>query len=164
MATRGAEAAMSLAIALYQPLIPQNTGNIIRLAANTGVELHLIGPLGFAIDHAKMRRAGLDYHEFAALKVHASYAEFAVATAGRRLLAIETNGTRRYSDHAFRADDILLFGQETKGIANDVLASLPPEQILRIPMRPDSRSFNLANTVAIVCLEALRQLDFAGLA
>ncbi|AVP99636.1 tRNA (uridine(34)/cytosine(34)/5-carboxymethylaminomethyluridine(34)-2'-O)-methyltransferase TrmL [Ahniella affigens] len=151
-----------LHIVLYQPEIPPNTGNIIRLAANTGFSLHLIKPLGFAIDHAKMRRAGLDYHEFAELQVYESLAEFERTVNPPRLFALSTRARTRYDAPRYQPGDALVFGPETRGLPQDLLDRLPPEQTLRLPMRPNNRSLNLSNAVAVVAYEAWRQLEFAG--
>lgn len=151
-----------LHIVLYQPEIPPNTGNIIRLAANTGFRLHLIKPLGFAIDHAKMRRAGLDYHEFAELQVHESLSEFERSVNPPRCFALSTRGTTRYDAPRYQPGDALVFGPETRGLPQTLLDQLPPEQTLRLPMRPNNRSLNLSNAVAVVAYEAWRQLEFAG--
>jgi tRNA (cytidine/uridine-2'-O-)-methyltransferase len=150
-------------IILYQPEIPPNTGNIIRVCANTGSSLHLIHPLGFALDDRRMRRAGLDYHEFAELREHASL-EACVATlaAGTRVFALSTHGTRSYTDPVFRPGDAFLFGPETRGLPAAVRDALPGEQRLRIPMRPGNRSLNLSNAVAVLVYEAWRQQGFAG--
>lgn len=149
-------------VVLYQPEIPPNTGNVIRLCANTGCELHLVKPLGFPLDDARMRRAGLDYHEFATLVVHESWAECVAALAGRRIFAATTRGAVRPDQAAFQPDDVLLFGPETRGLPSDVLAGIPPERCLRLPMRPDNRSMNLSNAVAVTVFEAWRQHGFAG--
>ena len=149
-------------VLLYQPEIPPNTGNVIRLCANTGCELHLVKPLGFPLDDARMRRAGLDYHEFATLVVHESWAECVAALAGRRIFAATTRGATRPDQAAFQPDDVLLFGPETRGLPTDVLAGIPPERCLRLPMRPDNRSMNLSNAVAVTVYEAWRQHRFAG--
>lgn len=151
-----------LSIVLFEPEIPPNTGNIIRLCANTGADLHLVKPLGFPLDSAKMRRAGLDYHEFAALNVHENFASCCEALAGRRMFALTTKGYTRPDKVAFRTDDVLLFGPETRGLPADILARLPETQRVRLPMVAGSRSMNLANSVAVVLYEAWRQLDFAG--
>lgn len=151
-----------LHIALYEPEIPPNTGNIIRLCANSGAKLHLIEPLGFALDDKKMRRAGLDYKEFADLSLHKSYDDFLMAVKGQRIFACSTKGSCRYSDAKFRAGDVLLFGPETRGLPKSVLDSLPNNQIITIPMAPNSRSLNLSNATAIILYEAWRQLDFSS--
>lgn len=150
-------------VVLYQPQIPPNTGNVIRLCANTGCRLHLIEPLGFALEDRQLRRAGLDYHEYARLCVHPSLAAM-LASLGedRRVLAFSTRATRRHDEPAYGAGDVLLFGPETSGLPETVLADLPAEQRLRLPMRPHSRSLNLSNAVAVVVYEAWRQQDFAG--
>ena len=147
---------------LYQPEIPPNTGNIIRVCANTGTRLHLIRPLGFELDDKRLRRAGLDYHEFAAVTAHDSLEACIATLAERRVLALSTRGGRNYAEVDYRDDDVFLFGPETRGLPQATLDALPPEQRLRIPMRPDNRSLNLSNAVAVVLYEAWRQLDFAG--
>lgn len=149
-------------IVLYEPEIPANTGNIIRLCANTGARLHLIKPLGFVLDDKKLRRAGLDYHEWVAVQVHDSLADFVANVQPERLFALTTKGTRRVSDVSFKAHDALLFGPETRGLPAEVLTELGPDNCLYLPMQAQSRSLNLSNTVAIVLYEAWRQLDFAG--
>ena len=149
-------------IVLYEPEIPPNTGNIIRLAANTGCAVHLVEPLGFPLDDARMRRAGLDYHEFASLTVHKNWADCCTALAGRRLFALTTKGSSNYTNHAFLPDDVFVFGPETRGLPAAVLADFTPEHRLRLPMQADSRSLNLSNTVAVMVYEAWRQNDFIG--
>lgn len=151
-----------LDIVLYQPEIPPNTGNIIRLCANTGFRLHLIEPLGFELDDQRLRRAGLDYHEFASLKIHKNYEAFLKAVKPKRVLALSTKGRSNYSDHGFEEGDALMFGPETRGIPMEILEALPKDQVLRLPMLPDSRSLNLSNTVAIMVYEAWRQMGFSG--
>jgi len=151
-----------LDVLLYEPEIPPNTGNAIRLAANTGVRLHLIEPLGFVLEDAKLRRAGLDYHEWATVRVHSSLDRALEAIAPRRLLTFTTRAVRRYSDHAFAEGDALLFGPESRGLPGAVIDAVPAECRLRVPMLPGSRSLNLSNAVAIVVYEAWRQLGFAG--
>ena len=151
-----------LQVVLYQPEIPPNTGNVIRLCANSGARLHLIRPLGFDLDHAKLRRAGLDYHEFAAVAVHDDLDAFIAAAQPPRLFALSTRGTASYADARFGADDAVLFGPETRGLPQPLLDALPPERCLRLPMRPGNRSLNLSNAVAVVVFEAWRQLGFAG--
>ncbi len=148
-------------IILFEPEIPPNTGNIIRLCANTGFQLHLIEPLGFDLDDKKLRRAGLDYHEFANLRRYPDFATFCAQFEGR-LFALSTKGTKCYSDVEFQPGDGLMFGPETRGLPADIRESLPQDQVLRLPMQPDSRSLNLSNTVAIMAYEAWRQLDFGG--
>lgn len=147
---------------LYQPEIPPNTGNIIRVCANTGTTLHLVHPLGFALDDRRMRRAGLDYHEYAAVQEHASLQDCLQALQPQRLFALSTRGSRNYAGVTYRAGDAFLFGPETRGLPQETLDALPAEQRLRIPMRPDNRSLNLSNSVAIVIYEAWRQQNFAG--
>lgn len=149
-------------IALYEPEIPPNTGNVIRLCANIGAQLHLIEPLGFAMEDKRMRRAGLDYHEFAPLQKHVDYAAFLAAIGDRRIFTCSTHGKQRPDQVAFQPEDVLLFGPETRGLPVDVRESVPPQQILRLPMRPNSRSLNLSNSVAVLAYEAWRQLDFIG--
>ena len=149
-----------LHVVLYQPEIPPNTGNVIRLCANSGARLHLIRPLGFELDHAKLRRAGLDYHEFAAVVVHDDLDDFVAAARPRRLFALSTRGRTMYTNAQFAADDAVVFGPETRGLPQALLDALPDEQRLRLPMRPDNRSLNLSNAVAVVVYEAWRQLDF----
>ena len=149
-------------IVLFQPEIPPNTGNIIRLAANSGATLHLVRPLGFELTRKAVRRAGLDYDELAPARLHASLSACLEALAGARLFSVETGGKRPYSDAAFRPGDALLFGPETRGLPPRVLAQLPPERQLAIPMRAGNRSLNLSNAVALVVYEAWRQNGFAG--
>ncbi len=151
-----------LHVVLFQPEIPGNTGNIIRLCANTGVRLHLIRPLGFELDDSKLKRAGLDYHEWAEMQVHDTLEDFLRDVAPARLFAFTTKGSRPYHDLAIEAGDAFLFGPETRGLPADILASLPAGQKLRLPMRPESRSLNLSNSVAVVVYEAWRQMGFAG--
>ena len=147
-------------IALYQPEIPPNTGNAMRLAANTGADLALIEPLGFELTNTRLRRAGLDYRDLATTTVHPSYEAFLATLGERRLFAFSTRAQRRYDDIAFAAGDVLLFGPESHGLPDDVLESIAPERRLRIPMQPNSRSINLANAVAIALYEAWRQHGF----
>lgn len=153
---------MPLHIALYEPEIPPNTGNIIRLCANTGAQLHLIKPLGFELNDKQLRRAGLDYHEFANLKTHDGYDAFLQVMSSPRVFAFSTRGTTRYSDAQYNENDVLLFGPETRGLPQSVLDSLPAEQCLRLPMMPGNRSLNLSNVVAITVYEAWRQLGFVS--
>jgi len=156
---------MSLQVVLFEPEIPPNTGNIIRLCANTGASLHLVEPLGFSLDDARLRRAGLDYHEWAQVERHANL-ELCLAACrsngSRNVWAFSTHGVRHYSDAVFKPADTLLFGPETRGLPTDLLARLGEAQVLRLPMRADSRSLNLANTVAVAVFEAWRQLGFDG--
>jgi tRNA (cytidine/uridine-2'-O-)-methyltransferase len=149
-------------VILYQPQIPPNTGNIIRLCANTGCALHLIEPLGFSIDASAVRRAGLDYDEMAQVAVHPSLAACLGALRGPQLFCIETVGNRPYTQARFQVADALLFGRETEGLPAEVLDMVPPVQRLVIPMRPANRSLNLANAVAVVVYEAWRQNGFGG--
>ena len=151
-----------LHIVLYQPEIPPNTGNIIRLCANTGFMLHLIEPLGFDLDDKKLRRAGLDYSEWAAVKSHASLDEFNAKVQPNKLYACTTKGSQAYTKARFNAGDALVFGPETRGLPEHLLQSFPPEQRLRLPMQAQSRSLNLSNSVAVFVYEAWRQLDFSG--
>jgi tRNA (cytidine/uridine-2'-O-)-methyltransferase len=149
-------------VVLVEPEIPPNTGNVIRLCANTGAQLHLIEPLGFPIDHAKMRRAGLDYHEFTAMTVHSSWNEFLSNTQAdlSRLFAFTTHGSRNAFEASFQPNDWLIFGSETRGLHPDLRNSFPLEQRLRFPMREGNRSMNLSNAVAVAVYEAWRQLEF----
>lgn len=151
-----------LDIVLYEPEIPQNTGNIIRLCANTGFRLHLIEPLGFTWDDKRLRRSGLDYHEFAQIKKHKTYADFLHSEQPERLFALTTKGKPAHSAVVFQLGDYLMFGPETRGIPQTILDSLPLEQKLRIPMTENSRSMNLSNSVAVTVYEAWRQLGYIG--
>lgn len=150
------------AIALVEPEIPPNTGNIIRLCANTGVPLHLVGPLGFELDDKRLRRAGLDYHEWARVTTHGSLEALWKDVTYRRVLAVTTRGKRLYTEVTYVESDLVLFGPETRGLPQALLDSLPPDQCIRIPMRPESRSLNLSNAVALVVYEAWRQHGFTG--
>jgi tRNA (cytidine/uridine-2'-O-)-methyltransferase len=152
-----------LNIVLYQPEIPPKTGNIIRLCANTGCSLHLIEPLGFELDDKRMRRAGLDYREFANITLYPDLPTFRQQRPQSRLLAITTKGQIGYHQVQYRDDDALLFGPETRGLPQEILDQIGPEACLRIPMMPESRSLNLSNAAALVAYEALRQLAFPGL-
>ena len=147
-------------IALYEPEIPPNTGNIIRLCANTGCKLHLIKPLGFDLDDKKLRRAGLDYREFAKIRVWDTLQRFLIETDGKRVFGVTTKGQKNYSDVLFEREDILLFGPETRGLPNTILETLAPERKIRIPMKEVSRSLNLSNAASVVVYEAWRQLNF----
>jgi tRNA (cytidine/uridine-2'-O-)-methyltransferase len=149
-------------LVLFQPEIPPNTGNVIRLCANTGTHLHLVRPLGFPLDHAKMRRAGLDYHEFANVTVHDHWLACRAYFGERRMFAISTKGSRRYTEVQYAEDDVFILGPETRGLPADVLEFFSPECRLRLPMTPVSRSLNLSNAAAILLFEAWRQLGFAG--
>ena len=151
-------------LVLYQPEIPPNTGNIIRLCANTGATLHLVRPLGFELTARALRRAGLDYEELAQVRVHESLAAGLEALSGARLFSIETGGARPYSEAAFSAGDAFLFGPETRGLPAQVLEHIPRERQLAIPMRDGNRSLNLSNAVALVVYEAWRQNGFTGAA
>jgi tRNA (cytidine/uridine-2'-O-)-methyltransferase len=147
-------------VILFQPEIPPNTGNIIRLCANSGCHLHLIEPLGFELDDKRLRRAGLDYHEYATLKRYPDL-ESCLETLGRpRVFAFTTKGTQLFHQVAFEKGDAFLFGPESRGLPQEIRESLPPEQRLRLPMRPNCRSLNLSNTVAVAVYEAWRQHDF----
>jgi tRNA (cytidine/uridine-2'-O-)-methyltransferase len=149
-------------VVLYEPEIPPNTGNIIRLCANTGAQLHLIRPLGFDLDDKKLRRAGLDYREWASMREHDSLDACLSAISPHRLFALTTKGFTPYPEVRFRPGDTLLFGPESRGLPTDVLNSLPEQQRLFVPMVPESRSLNLSNTVALVLFEAWRQNGFLG--
>lgn len=151
-----------LGIVLYQPEIPPNTGNIIRLCANTGARLHLVRPLGFSLDDAQLRRAGLDYHEYAQLRVYDSLDQLRAERPGARWLALSTRGRVRYDAMRYRDDDLLLFGPETRGLPAEVLESVPEAQRLILPQQPGVRSLNLSNAVAVTVYEAWRQLGFPG--
>jgi tRNA (cytidine/uridine-2'-O-)-methyltransferase len=147
---------------LYQPEIPPNTGNIIRLAANTGTALHLIEPLGFALDEPRLKRAGLDYREYADVRTHRTLDDCLRALGSPRLFALSTHGETRHDAPSFEPGDAFLFGPETRGLPQDILGARPPLQRLRIPMMPGSRSLNLSNAAAVVIYEAWRQQGFAG--
>lgn len=151
-----------LHVILFQPEIPPNTGNIIRLCANAGAVLHLIHPLGFELSEARVKRAGLDYHDMACVREHSDLNAFITQVKPARLFAISTRAGNRYANVQFADGDAFLFGPETRGLPQAVLDSTPPEWRLRIPMRPDNRSLNLSNAVAVVLYEAWRQLGFAG--
>ena len=151
-----------LDVVLFQPQIPPNTGNIIRLCANTGFRLHLIEPFGFDLDDKKLRRAGLDYHEFAAIKRHTNYETFIENEQPKRVLAITTKTTNYYGDVSFEQGDYLLFGSETSGLPEEVRQQIPDEDKIRIPMLKDSRSMNLSNATAVIIFEAWRQMGFEG--
>ena len=151
-------------VVLVSPEIPPNTGNVIRLCANTGATLHLIEPLGFPLDDARMRRAGLDYHEYAQMRVHRDWPAFVAAErpAVERMFALTTRGTVAPHEIAFRPGDWLVFGSETRGLAEELRNGFDPARRLRLPMRPEQRSLNLSNAVAVVVFEAWRQNGFAG--
>ena len=151
-----------LDLVLYQPEIPPNTGNIIRLCANSGTKLHLVEPMGFTLEDKKLLRAGLDYHEFTSLTVHKSWEACKEQLGKRRCFALTTKASRWYSDVAFEAGDVFILGPETRGLPAKVLAEFDVSQRLRLPMQPDSRSLNLSNAAAVVVYEAWRQLGFKG--
>jgi tRNA (cytidine/uridine-2'-O-)-methyltransferase len=149
-------------VILLNPEIPANTGNIIRLCANTGAALHLVRPLGFDMDDARLRRAGLDYHEYARVRVHEDLDACLAAAAPRHLYACSTRGGILHTAASYHEGDAFLFGAETSGLPHEVLATMPAERILRLPMRPGNRSINLSNAVAVMVYEAWRQHDFSG--
>ena len=151
-------------VILYQPEIPPNTGNIIRLCANTGARLHLIRPLGFELDDKQLRRAGLDYYEYATLQVHDSLQECLQTLPHARLFAFTTKAAHSFHEVRYQAGDALLFGPESRGLPSEVLESLAPEQRVRLPMLPNNRSLNLSNTVAVAVFEAWRQCSYTGAA
>lgn len=151
-------------IVLYQPEIPPNTGNVIRLAANTGARLHLVEPLGFSVEDRQMKRAGLDYHEIANMQVHANWHACLSAIGDARLFACSTRGTMRHTGPAYQEGDAFVFGPETRGLPAEILDGLPEDRRLRLPMRPGNRSLNLSNAVAVVIYEAWRQRGFDGAA
>ena len=148
-------------VILYQPEIPPNTGNIIRLCANTGAKLHLVKPLGFSLDDKQLLRAGLDYHEFATISVYESWADCAAGFHGRRVFAVSTKGTQRYDLVNYAVGDAFVFGPESRGLPAEILKSVAESQRIRVPMVPGNRSLNLSNAVAVVVYEAWRQLGFA---
>ena len=149
-------------VVLYEPEIPPNTGNAIRLCANAGARLHLVKPLGFRLDDKRLQRSGLDYHDLADVHVHADLEACLRALRGLRVMAVETGGQRCYAEFAYRAGDAFLFGPETRGLPGEVRERIGRENSLYIPMRPGSRSLNLSNAVAVVVYEAWRQLGFSG--
>ncbi len=149
-------------VVLYQPEIPPNTGNVIRLCANVGAQLHLIRPLGFEIEDSRLRRAGLDYHEFAPVRVYDDLDALKRALGPARLFAVSTRGERRFDTPPFASGDAFLFGPESRGLPAGLLGQLGPERVLRLPMRPGNRSLNLSNGVAVTVFEAWRQLGFSG--
>ena len=151
-----------LSVALFEPEIPPNTGNIIRLCANTGADLHIIEPMGFELDDKRLRRAGLDYHEWAEIRLHDSISALMDAKPESKIYAITTRGARHYTEAEFTDTDVLLFGPETRGLPEEVLDSLPSEQRIRSPMRANSRSMNLSNAASVLVYEAWRQLGFSG--
>jgi tRNA (cytidine/uridine-2'-O-)-methyltransferase len=147
-------------IVLYEPEIPPNTGNIIRLCANTGAQLHLVKPLGFSLEDKQLKRAGLDYHEYANLQVHEDWEACKQALAGKRMFALTTKGSTRHTNLSFQAGDVFVFGPETRGLPQTIRDEFMPEHRVRLPMLPDSRSLNLSNSAAILLYEAWRQIDF----
>ena len=147
-------------VILYQPEIPPNTGNIIRLCANTGASLHLVKPLGFTLEDKQLLRAGLDYHEFASITVHEGWAECLARMEGRRIFAVSTKGRQRYDLVRYIEGDAFVFGPESRGLPAEILGSVSEQQCLRVPMVPGSRSLNLSNSVAVVLYEAWRQVEF----
>lgn len=149
-------------IILFEPEIPPNTGNIIRLCANTGCQLHLIKPLGFTLEDKQLKRAGLDYHEYATLHVHETLADCLVAFDPTRVFALTTKGSQPFHAVRYRAGDAFLFGPESRGLPGEILSEFKQEQRVRLPMRPDNRSLNLSNTVAVAVFEAWRQCGFEG--
>ncbi len=149
-------------IVLFEPEIPPNTGNIIRLCANTGAALHLVKPLGFSLEDKQLKRAGLDYHEYSTMQVHENWNACKAALAGKRLFAITTKGSARHSEIQFKADDVFVFGPETRGLPEEIRAEFTAEHRLRLPMLPDSRSLNLSNSAAVLLYEAWRQIGFEG--
>jgi tRNA (cytidine/uridine-2'-O-)-methyltransferase len=151
-------------VILFEPEIPPNTGNVIRLCANTGASLHLIKPLGFRLDDRSLQRSGLDYHDLAAVSVHENLSQCLHGLADARVFAVETGASRRYSDAALRAGDAFLFGPETRGLSVEVLDRFGSDRRLSVPMRPQSRSLNLSNAVALTVFEAWRQIGFQGCA
>jgi tRNA (cytidine/uridine-2'-O-)-methyltransferase len=149
-------------IVLFEPEIPPNTGNIIRLCANTGCELHLVRPLGFPLDDAKMRRAGLDYHEFASVQVYDHWPHCLENLSHKRMFAMTTKGATRHDKTVYQPGDVFVFGPESRGLPSDIRESFGYERRIRLPMYPNSRSLNLSNAVAITIFEAWRQIDFSG--
>lgn len=149
-------------IVLFQPEIPPNTGNVMRLCANTGCRLHLVRPLGFELEDRKLRRAGLDYREWASVQVHDTLEDFLADIQPKHLYAVSTRGTQRYSDVTYQADDALVFGPETRGLPASLLESSQVDEVIRLPMVARSRSLNLSNSVAVLVYEAWRQQGFPG--
>jgi tRNA (cytidine/uridine-2'-O-)-methyltransferase len=151
-----------LDVVLYQPEIPPNTGNIIRLCANTGTRLHLIKPLGFSLEDKQLLRAGLDYHEFVGVTVHPNWEECRCHLQDRRFFAVSTKGKQRYDHGAYESGDVFLFGAESRGLPSEILESFPEQRRIRVPMVPNSRSLNLSNAVAVLVYEAWRQMNFGN--
>jgi tRNA (cytidine/uridine-2'-O-)-methyltransferase len=149
-------------VILFEPEIPPNAGNVIRLCANTGCMLHLVQPLGFTLDDTRVKRAGLDYHELARVRQHADLPACLAALGDARVFAVETTGGHRYDELRYRPGDAFLFGRETSGLPGDLLTGWAADRLIRLPMVPGNRSLNLSNAVAVVVFEAWRQLDFAG--
>jgi len=149
-------------VVLYEPEIPPNTGNAIRLAANTGARLHLVKPLGFSVTHKQLARAGMDYREFADVTVHDDWNACQAHFHGRRLFAVTTRGTQRHDAVAYRENDVFVFGPESRGLPQTLIDAVPPQQRIRLPMRTGARSLNLSNAVAVIAYEAWRQMDFQG--
>ncbi len=149
-------------IVLFEPEIPPNTGNIIRLCANTGAQLHLVKPLGFSLDDKQLKRAGLDYHEYANLAVHENWTACKIALTGKRLFAITTKGSTCHSHIAYQKGDVFVLGPETRGLPEEIRAEFTPAQRVRVPMLPESRSLNLSNATAVLLYEAWRQIGFEG--
>ena len=149
-------------IVLYQPEIPPNAGNVIRLAANTGARLHLVEPLGFSMDDRQLKRAGLDYHEYAQVRVHGDWVSCLKELKSDRIFALTTSATNSVYDMKFKENDAFVFGSETAGLPRELLETFNPEKRLRLPMRPGNRSLNLSNAVAVTVFEAWRQTNFAG--
>lgn len=149
-------------IVLFEPEIPPNAGNVIRLCANTGCRMHLVHPLGFSLRDKQLQRAGLDYHELADIVRHEDWRACRTVLSGRRWFAVTTRGERRHDEPRYREDDVFVFGPETRGLPGEILAEFPPERRIRLPMRQASRSLNLSNAVAVVIYEAWRQLGFRG--
>ncbi|MDX1914767.1 MAG: tRNA (uridine(34)/cytosine(34)/5-carboxymethylaminomethyluridine(34)-2'-O)-methyltransferase TrmL [Methylophilus sp.] len=147
-------------IVLFEPEIPPNTGNIIRLCANTGTQLHLIKPLGFSLDDKQLKRAGLDYHEYASMQVYENWEHCKTTLSGKRMFALTTKGSARYTDTQFQAGDVFVFGPETRGLPEHIRNEFAPAERIRLPMLTDSRSLNLSNSAAIVLYEAWRQIGF----
>ena len=151
-----------LDVVLVHPEIPPNTGNVIRLAANTGAQLHLVEPLGFSMDDRQLKRAGLDYHELANVRVQPSWSACRASLAKRRLLAFAPRATTRFDEVRYREDDVLVFGSESAGLPPEIVAEFAPADLVRLPMRPGNRSLNLSNAVAVAVFEAWRQLGYPG--